>query len=212
MLVSKDRKFVFIHVPKTGGTSLVSVLKKASDRPILPLRAVGYMFDDNGIKLPEWTYSIFGYPYHVRSEQLLRIWGEEEYGKYFSFAFVRNPWDLVVSEYHYILRKKSHHLNKVVSKFGSFKEYLYWKESNYARQQTDWLCSPDGRLIVDSIGRFESYEADANGILAKLGIEESVPHKNSTVRNDYREYYDSESRELVGKLHANDIDVFGYLF
>ncbi len=212
MLFSRDKKFLFIHVPKTGGTSMVTVLKKYSNRVPLPLRAIGYFFDDRGVKLPTWTYPITGYPYHVTGSKLKEIWGDETYESYFKFSFVRNPWDLVVSEYEYILQKKSHHLNDCVVKLGSFEQFLKWKEKHYARPQVNWVCDSKGNLVVDYVGRFEDYTRNANEILNKLNIEERVPHTNSTKRGDYRNYYTEETVAAVNRMYRPDIELFGYQF
>lgn len=213
MLISKKHKFLFIHIPKTGGTSLVSALKKHSDRAPLPLRAIGYFFDDRGIKLPEWTYGITGYPYHVRAKQVQKKLGKQEYSKLFSFAFVRNPWDITVSEYEYICQKKSHHLHSIAVQLGNFSNYLNWKVKNYNRQQSEWLLDDSGCLIVDKVYKFESYELHANEAIARIGFDYKVPHKNTTVRKSYQDYYrNKEDIEAVRVMYARDIELFGYEF
>lgn len=212
MLFSKKKRFLFVHVPKTGGTSIVSVLKKDSNRVPLPLRAIGYAFDDRGVKLPSWTYPITGYPYHVSAKALKEFWGDEEFSKYYKFAFVRNPWDLTVSEYFYILRKKNHHLHRKVSKLNGFEDFVSWKENNYVRPQANWLCDHEGHLLMDFVGKFENYTNDANNILKELGSSMVVPHKNATQKSDFREYYNDELVERVAEIYAPDIELFGYSF
>lgn len=212
MLVSEKKGFLFVHVPKTGGTSLVSALKHDSDRAFLPLRLVGYFFDDRGVKLPTWTYNYLGYPYHVTASTLISLWGMERFSRYYSFAFVRNPFDLVVSEYEYIRNKRVHPHHKKVRCMSGFSEYLLWKSDNYARPQLMWIADDDDNILVDFVGRFESYSEDANSILKRFGYDCMVPHKNATKRKDYRVYYNDNDVDLVCSMYRRDIEAFGYSF
>jgi len=212
MLVSEEYGFLFIHVPKTGGTSLVRALKGISDRPNIILRNIGYFFDDRGIKLPRSTYKILGYPYHVTARTLIEMWGRHTFDKYFSFALVRNPWDLTISEYFYIKRKRVHAHHKRVRRMSGFKEYLRWKAKNYARPQCSWLTDSSGEIVIDYIGRFEEYNESIRFILDRIGVDVIVPHANRTERGDYRQYYDDWCRAIVAEMYREDIDQFGYEF
>ncbi|NOH29032.1 sulfotransferase family 2 domain-containing protein [Vibrio mediterranei] len=211
MLYSKSKKFLFIHVPKTGGTSLVKAMKKDCDRAFLPLRMIGYYFDDRGIKLPRSTYNILGYPYHVKADILSDMW-KEHYDELYKFAFVRNPWDIAVSEYFYIKRKKVHPIHKVVNQMPDFEYYLKWKVENYNRDQSEWVCDENDNLLVDFLGRFENYENDARKILKKFGYKSEVPKENVTKKKGYQSYYTDKMAEIVSEMNKRDITNFGYEF
>ncbi len=211
MLVNWHDRYLFVHVPKTGGTSITQLLKHDCKRAVLPLRAVGYLFDNSGHTLPEFTFPAVGYPYHIRARDLKRLWGAKKYDGLFSFAFVRNPWDVVVSEYFYIQRKWDHPLKNTVRKLGTFADYVHWKrDNNYHRNQYEWLTDDAGQSIVNRIGRFETYEEDANAILAQIGRSETVPHKNATVKKPFKSYYTDETIDLVAQMYQGDIERYGY--
>lgn len=213
MLVNWEKKYLFVHVPKTGGTSITQVLKRDCNRPILPLRALGYTINKSSDTKYESLYPIIGYPYHSRANDLCRIWGPERYNELFSFAFVRNPWDMAVSLYFYIQRKWDHPQRRAVRNLGSFEAYLDWKpEYGRHRQQSDWVYDSKGTQLVKHIGRFETYEEDANAILRKLGRSENVPHANATKHKSYYKYYNDRTAEKVAKLYCDDIMNFGYSF
>lgn len=217
MLYSQEYNFLFIHIPKTGGTSLVSILKDRSDRVPLPLRGIGYFLDNRGISLPAWSYSILGFPYHITAEALRNYWGNEEFDRYFKFAFVRNPWDLVLSEYKYILTKPSHPLHRKISRSSSLDDFLewklsIWKNSRYARPQSAWLFDSAGNNLINYVGRFENYEENSTAIMRKLGIETEIPHLNATKHSPYLENYSNHGRKLVETMYAEDIDHFNYHF
>ena len=212
MLVNWQKGYVFVHVPKTGGTSITQVLKHDCDRAILPLRALGYLFDHAGHRLPERAFPWVGYPYHIRARDLLRLWGER-YRQLSSFAFVRNPWDLVVSEYAYIQHKWDHPSRREVSSLGSFEAFVRWKQANgHHANQLDWLTDDDGSLIVSHIGRFEAYGVDAQAMLTRVGCNEPLPHANASARGDYRSAYTQETRAMIAAMYERDIEAFGYAF
>ena len=213
MLINWRKNYLFVHVPKTGGTSITQLLKHDCNRAFLPLRLVGYALDTRLHTLPEPLFPLFGYPYHVAARDLRRQWGAPRYDALFSFAFVRNPWDMVISEYFYIQKKWDHPLKAKVRRLGSFSRYLHWKlETGYHRNQSAWLTDAEGRIIVERIGRFKSYERDATEILQRIGRTETLLHRNATAKAPFREYYDDTLIGLVAEMYAEDIDRFGYSF
>jgi len=143
---------------------------------------------------------------------------------------VRNPWERIVSEYRY--RNYFHH--------RSFRDFLQhrlplpgWDDKyRHIMPQFDMLHNVQGRLLVDFVGRFETLQADFDQVCTRLGIHESrLPHRNPSdkksrnlkrrIRNwlyfngenskqDFVDFYDRETIELVGNLYRKDIEAFGY--
>lgn len=213
MLVNWEKNYLFVHLPKTGGTSITQLLKHDCDRVWLPLRLIGYLFDHSGHTLPDRLFPIVGYPYHITAKDLRQLWGKERFDELTSFAFIRNPWDLVVSEYFYIQKKWDHPHKHTVRSLGSFTAYVRWKQNTgYHRQQCNWLYADDGTMLVKHLGRFETYEQDATEILRLIGRAEDIPHHNATERKSYQNYYTDELIQAVAEMYATDIDRFGYTY
>ena len=84
-MISQKHQATFIHIPKTGGSAISSVLSQNSFNS-LPERIKEHK---NLVTDPlEWTIK------HSRIHEL-----DIRCQDFFCFAFVRNPWDLMVSSF-----------------------------------------------------------------------------------------------------------------
>ena len=124
----------------------------------------------------------------------------------FKFAFVRNPWDRLVSTWKDKVQKQWDEQYEYPQfriqfykqfKGGSFKEFVIWiglngaDHEDHIRQQTS-LIPYD---LVDFIGRFENLQEDFDIVCDKIGIpQQQLSHKNKTNHKHYTEYYDGETR------------------
>ena len=128
---------------------------------------------------------------------------------YFSFGFTRNPWDRMVSLYHFMAQKPvvrdfdQEHLRRIGFKNALFGEYL----GDGQRDSFWWL---DG---CDYIGTFETLQNDYEAICMEIGIDAGIVGKiNESVHNDYRKYYTPEMVDFVANKHAKTIERIGYTF
>ncbi|WP_323759668.1 sulfotransferase family 2 domain-containing protein, partial [Immundisolibacter sp.] len=160
MLLCYRHRFLFIHIAKTGGTSVRAALAPYRRRD--PWRALLWACSRMsalsghrlGIKFPRHAPAI------AAREMLPR----EFYDGLFKFAFVRNPWDLQVSSWHHLRRERP----QLVAGCADFADFLRYKLDpqrpwqyhldTSITPQADYVTDQHGQLIVDFIGRYERLE------------------------------------------------------
>ncbi len=208
MLISKKNKFFFIHIYKNAGTSITHAL--------LPFAANSWQRKINYSlkKLPLPTPRFYPQPFHghIKTSELINEIGEKEFNSYFSFAIVRNPWDWQVSLYKYMLKKKDHFQHEMIKEMEDFDEYIRWRCREEVVFQKDFICSDNGELLVDFVGRFEKLNADFQRICDHIGVSTTLPKMNVSNTIPYQKYYDEVTRELVKNTFEPDISLFNYEF
>lgn len=141
------------------------------------------------------------------------------YKDYFKFAFVRNPWDRIVSSWHSKVLKGNHFKFtdaelKRMKQFNNFIDYVSNLDVEKCNNHLRLQCALIDLNEIDYIGRFENFEHNLRYVLQRIGIKsDRLMHRNKSYRKkDYREYYNSEIREKVYNIYQKDIDIFGYKF
>ena len=156
---------------------------------------------------------------HKTAAEKLAELGAYRWRRAFRFSFVRNPWDKVVSHFHY--RTKT---NQTMMGDGhiSFREWvlraygerdpLYYDQPKMFMPQVDWLRDASGAIIVDYIGRYERLNSDFAAVCKRIGVDRSLPRLKSSSHAGYRDYYDEQSRACIARHFCEDIDGFDYVF
>lgn len=208
MLISSRHKFIFFHVPKAAGSSITEALQKYSDYPFA--RLYHYMYDIFGQKP-----GINLYYRHIKPRELRTLMNAEKFDSYFKFAFVRNPWDWHVSQFHYHKQSKNAYFHRQLRSMN-FEEYVEWAVSHIEEanaDQSDFLTDAHGKILVDFIGKFENIENDFNEVRKKIGIQLNMKHKNPSSRKEkFQDYYSEKTKQLIAEAFAEDISRFNYAF
>ncbi len=159
---------------------------------------------------------------HAKAFEVKFLLGEDLWEDYFSFAFVRNPFDLMVSSYHWWLQKaphlKHHQANaKKVAAMGDFDRFMCSRFGRHMINERygtlyDWLAEGE-RCIVDYVGKMETLQADFQEICRLNHLPEvSLPHENRTQRTHYQSYYTPATRQIVENRFAKTLDRYDYAF
>lgn len=209
MIVSYDKRFLFVHIAKTGGSSVRAALQQYRHNPEKYL--VNRLLEQCGIKtnLVLGGYRQRRFRTHTMIRTAQACLPNDVFSGLFKFAFVRNPWDQLVSYYKYYLQKPNHKRHSRVKRmtFDEFVDFAVAKRTGFQKQM---LSDANGNLLVDFVGRFEHIERDFLHVVDQLGIEARLPHLNSTWAAPYQDFYTSSSIDRVARAYRDVIDAFGY--
>lgn len=198
--IHHEIKLVFVHIPKTAGNSITSALKQLNPEPRQ--------------KSPKIAK-------HAKAFEVKYLLGKDKWEDYFTFSFVRNPWDLMVSSYNWWQQKAktlSGHKDqaKKINKM-SFADFMNSRYGKYMINERygnffDWLTE-NNKIIVDYIGKVETINEDWEKICQLNNLEHiEMPHINKSERKNYRSYYDDNTKEIVAKRFQKSINKFNYSF
>lgn len=218
MMISHTHRFIFIHVYKTGGSSIFVAFSPygvAEGLPYHPLaKEVKAIIKEGGTE-------IYCDSYPALTEV------SDAWDRYFKFAFVRNPYDYVVSLYSWLKINTSHDMHSYINSitFHDFvktlenpelepEEFHHGSALLYRRPLSEFIEDDEGNVIVDFVGRFETLERDYGRICERLFIPQiKLPRANASPRpQDYREFYDESSKRIIQELFKKDLESFGYEF
>jgi len=200
--ISHEYKFYFIGIPKTGCTSVRAALSN-------------FLYKERR-KNQNQKFK------HFTNLEYKKI---EKLNNYFSFAFVRNPFDRMVSQYRFSGKrwfKKYEELSNYKPTFINYVKYLVGEGRPFSRHRSpllnvgydkDWSMMQFIEGGVNFIGKFENLQQDFNVICDKIGIpQQKLPHLNKTNHKHYTKYYNDETRQIVAEKYKKDIEYFGYKF
>lgn len=204
--VNVDRRAIFVHVPKNAGTSISKALRQSGG-----YKAPGYGSVDHDFTMG-WKDG------EVR--RVIRAVGEDLWNECFTFAFVRNPWDRLVSGWQFTRQRGKHELT-----FDEFVRDLPSLDTSQEPEaleraiSTHWHALPqsdhlvvDGEVAVDFVGHVETLEDDWASIAARIGYDGTIPRANTSDRGEYRQYYTDDLLAAVDERYHLDVTTFGYTF
>ena len=219
-MISHKHKFIFVEFSKTGTTSIEGALENYCETK------TNYNCDSLYWK-------------HAQPKTIKELFEKEnkkdEWKHYFKFTFTRNPFDRVVSLWNYVHKTLEIYKEDCEKKGPDYiPEHIKWIEhcqmitsecktfNEYIKLSSDWPVGDDSSFnfafdkdekFVDFIGKFENLQQDFDIVCDKIKIpRQKLPHKNKTKHKHYTDYYDDETRQLVAKKFAKDIEYFNYRF
>lgn len=225
MILSHKNRFIFLKTRKTAGTSIEISLSRYCDRrdvltPLWPedealRRDLGLRPQNYGPRLRDYSLRdllrllLKGRPKpglryynHMTAREIRQLVGERTWASYYKFCFERDPWDKVLSQFHFD--------NQGRPDFDDFVRHAdLWSDFD--------SYTIDGTVAVDFIGRYENLQGDLEAVCRRLGIpfDQWLPRAKGQYRQDRRpavEVYTAEQAALVSERFARENELLGYRF
>ena len=214
MIISKGRGYVFVHIPKTGGTSLSLALEqRAMKDDILIGDTPKAIRRRNRVKVLNARGRLWK---HATLADIDGVLSPSELDAMFVFTLVRNPWDRMVSYYHWLQDQRFDHPAVGLSQQLGFEDFVL-----HPSIRRSFKASPAHHYVTDVNGtercrlyiRLEHFQDDAIPLFDHLGFSFSLPVSNQSPRSrDYQSYFTDRSRDAVASDNAEAISRFGYVF
>ena len=223
-MISHQHQCIFIHIPKTAGTSIESALGHFEElsRGVQDHRTIKQLepepIEEEKKGLVATVKSLLK---GSADEQTTESEPESEltatqYRDYFKFTFVRNPWARAVSWYRNVMDDENHQKKHGVPPDCSYANFLKNHSNQWAmRPQTHWILNRSGENPLDFVGRFENLQADFDVVRERLKLESAeLPTlmKRPGEQPSYLKFYDSETENLIAERYHEEIALFGYEF
>jgi len=209
-MINEDNGFIFIHNPKTGGSSVKQYLHNLN----------------LSFKKGDWHYSI----------KQLRGFTDRDNTDYFKFGTCRNPFSRLVSAFTYNCRNcvnpNNYHWKSYPDSYPILKKWTNHNNGDLINNFRYFVASKDFDKIfdrrwpvhfypqskflkpkdVDLLIRFENLQEGFREAITRIGIENSakLPLVNSSNHVHYKEFYDIQTMDIVSKKYREDFTVFGY--
>jgi hypothetical protein len=215
MIISHGRKYIFVHIPKTGGTSLALALEsKAMKDDIMLGDTPKARNRRKRVKDVQASGRLWK---HSRLCDIYGLVDQVQIESYLVFTIVRNPWDRIVSYYHWLRQQNFNHSAVTKAKALDFGGFLADADTQ-AALRNDAVA----RYTQDATGmdrcrlhlRLEHLAEDLPRLEQALNLHlPEFPHENRSQRQaNYQSCYTQDSRDLVQTIFAQDINRFSYRF
>jgi len=168
--------------------------------------------------------ALFGYQVgHLYFNQLYNS-NPKKAMTYFKFTLVRNPWDRLVSAYHFLLSGGMNSSDESWAKnnlaeYDGFEDFVKkWINNKniytyiHFVPQYEFISDINGVVKADFIGKIENIDNDIKKISSTLNTEIKLNKLNGSKQRPYTEYYNDETKKIVFEVYEKDITLFGYEF
>ena len=191
MIIIKDIKTIFIHVQRTGGSSIIQLLHDYFQYRMKSTTQHGN--------------------YQSEDAQLVN-----KYPNYFLFGYVRNPWDRILSWYSLIHRDSPLPFKQEKKRFEEFLvkfETSIKNDNTFHFNQLDYFPNHNEISNEVHILRYENFQSDADKVFRRFDIKiPKIKRSNNTKPKNYRDYYTDIGKKIITENCARDIEYFHYSY
>ena len=185
----------FVHIPKNAGNSIRPICKKEHIK-------------------------IISHNIRRRNKRLLAAHRKKK--DLHAFCISRNPYDRLVSAYHYLRAggRNKHDLRDselFVNPYNGFKDFVLNGLAKAAdkqlhfRPQTFWIMNEYGEPEIETVLRQEKLQDDFNDFCSKVNIEKrKLEVTNKSNHQSWEKYYDAETKKIASEIYNDDFEYFKY--
>ena len=217
MIVSDKFKFIYLKGHKVAGSSvLLAAGKHCSQSDVVHRPAQGNPPQDIWSDL-EWgeARNVQGLPREPLPSQIIAKIGRSKWEEYFKFSVVRNPWDLMISSYFWIVYVVTKQTEIQEINLNEFRSYILNPDKNVYKNSERYF-DKEGNPILDFYIRYEQLNEDYKTVCEKVNMPVvELPRLKSNIRKSgqhYSQYYTDETREIVAHMFKREINYFNYSF
>tara|TARA_R110000822_G_scaffold302891_1_gene427385 strand:+ start:870 stop:1529 length:660 start_codon:yes stop_codon:yes gene_type:complete len=219
-MISHKNKYIFMHIPKTGGGSVENALFPLDwgrdfidDKHMLHGINSTHIHSRAAATVPDMRLA------HINAAEYRYIFGDEVFNTYYKFTFVRNPWDMLVSVYEWgrmnfpELKSARWDFDTFVCNLCDFNKKMNFTSHRVHDCHQSLAMEINGKNVFDYIGRFETLVNDFQEVREIMGLPRTpFSHANKSLRKDYREYYSDKAKKQVERIFKRDIDELNYSY
>jgi hypothetical protein len=196
MVFSDQHKVIFIHIPKTGGTSIEKSLNCLN-------HSSGYGVE-NGKAMQHYTWKDYKKNYINR------------YNEYYKFSIIRNPYDKVLSDYYWLKNKITvdNFQNKTFDEYLDYCEhicknklYSITHHHDHFIPQYKFIFDDDKKLKVHEIFKFENFENVKKFMKSKYNCD--INHENQNKVSN-RIILSQKQKDRIYEIYMKDFKLLKY--
>jgi Sulfotransferase family len=209
----KKYGFWFFDIPRTSSSSIKVELGQYFGRTFGKFNLIEESFRQKSF-----------FADHMLAVEMRELLGKPTFDRIFKFTITRNPWDRMLSIYRYRqkvgqipqnLTFKTYVIQFDSPRYVSTESASPFDHRNYYYSSLEFISDYNGNILIDYIGKYENREADLKKIAETIGMESLGKYCLQTAQKKsahYSEFYDAETEKIVGRVFAEEIERFGYVF
>jgi len=214
--IHHEKKAIFIHINKTGGSYIAGTLEKYYGFKTYYLKRPDHdefcLVQKKNPRQKYYENRIHGVLNYYRSSPHLNRYMNmtpEKWDSYFKFCFVRNPYDRIISGWNHLGKRIPFKQYVHLKNFVNDMEYIHTFMPQYRH-----IINFKNEIDMNFIGRFDNLENDFLYILFHLGydlpIHDPVVRVNVKKHKKYTEYYDQKTLDKVNEIMFHDFQHFDF--
>ena len=205
-MICHDRKLIFIHIPKCGGTSVENCLWPPAQERTESMLWMGFV-------APFFNKYQTGGLQHLTARHIRLEVGASLFSEYFKFAICRHPVDRIISQFKFMSRRPD--LRNFIGlgdayDFDEYLERITLRRHVQWMPQVDFIQDEDGMVIVDKLYKLEDISKSSTQFASDVGINVShLPRENST-DDVCRPKLTARHMDRIMEIYQRDYEVLGY--